>query len=521
MFTSWPEFISSCRSRVSALARSCYLRCAHWKEKCVRLTSVNRRLQREVTQSKAEVSRLCSANRALSARIEVLEAELARPRPIALPLGERPKGLQYGAGMIALCVNLASRIGFRPAVRALSIFFRWLNVKDPIPTYQSIRGWMQRLGLARLTHASKRDGGVWIVDHTNQIGQDRVLTILRPREPSRTPSASALRLSDMEVVALVPGTTWKRADVGAAYQSAAKLRGLPRAVLSDAAVELREPVETLGTAGKKPLSLRDLKHFLSNQLERYLGENASFQAFLQHLAGLRSALQQTELAHFIPPPKNVKARFMNLAPTLRWARAMLWQLAHDDSSSRQGVSAERLTKHFGWLKDFAMEIPKWTACHAVIAEALKCVRQGGIYRGAARDYGRRLGKLAKDELSLQLARNTRAFLKSQERGLHAREHLPLSTEVIESTFARYKQLIRQHVKWGLSSLLVVMPMLLKPVTATEVLHRLPHTSVKDVQSWVDTNLGCTFESKRRNLYQGERKKRPSRQESATTVKFAV
>jgi hypothetical protein len=51
-----------------------------------------------------------------------LQAELAAPRPIQLPLGEVPPGQQYPAHMIALGVNLGRKLGIRPTVRALKIF---------------------------------------------------------------------------------------------------------------------------------------------------------------------------------------------------------------------------------------------------------------------------------------------------------------------------------------------------------------------------------------------------------------
>jgi len=38
--------------------------------------------------------------------------------------------------------------------------------------------WMQRIGLDRMNHATKTDGGVWLTDHTNQIGKEKVPVIV-------------------------------------------------------------------------------------------------------------------------------------------------------------------------------------------------------------------------------------------------------------------------------------------------------------------------------------------------------
>jgi len=86
---------------------------------------------------------------------------------MTLPLGEPPRGHQYGAGLIALCVNLARQIGLRPTRRTLEVVFEWLGVEIEIPRYQTIRLWMQKIGLDRMNQAKKVQGGVWLTDHTN------------------------------------------------------------------------------------------------------------------------------------------------------------------------------------------------------------------------------------------------------------------------------------------------------------------------------------------------------------------
>ena len=94
---------------------------------------------------------------------------------------------------------------------------------------------------------------------------------------------------------LVPGQHWKREDVAKEYQKTAKRCGDPRAIGSDGGVELREPAEAMGKPGKRPFVIRDPKHFLANQLEAVLKQDAQYEAFTKQFGGTRSALQQTEL----------------------------------------------------------------------------------------------------------------------------------------------------------------------------------------------------------------------------------
>ena len=407
MSTSWPKFASDCKSRLSAIARSCFLGRARWAEKCREQQQLLEELREEAANSEARIEQLAQENDRLRERIAELEAQLAQPQPLELPLGEAPPGQQYGAGMIALCVNLAREIGLRPVIHALRVFADWLQVEIAIPTYQSIRGWMQRIGLDRMQNVKTMPGGVWLTDHTNQIGKEKVLMILRVPDGQWTRSGAPLRHEDVEVLAVVPGEEWKRENVAKVYQETADRCGIPRAIESDGAVELREPAETLGKRGKRPLVLRDPKHFLANKFEALLTRDPQYQAFTKHLAGTRSALQQTELAHFIPPAFKMKARFMNLAPTLTWASTVLWHLDHPESESRQGITESRMVEKLGWLRDFASSIQQWQVCQEVVSTALTFLNQQGIFRGAANQFNKRVAQLKHNPMSQQLVDDLR------------------------------------------------------------------------------------------------------------------
>jgi hypothetical protein len=141
-----------------------------------------------------------------------------------------------------------------------------LNSTAPVPSHETIRGWMQRVGLGRVRLAKKADGGTWIVDHTNQIGPEKVLTVLRVG--SAPSDGDALRHQDVEVLATIPGTKSKREDVAREYEQIAATFGRPDNVVTDGAVELRESVQVLEKAGNTPRIFRDPKHFLANKRSR-------------------------------------------------------------------------------------------------------------------------------------------------------------------------------------------------------------------------------------------------------------
>jgi DNA-binding transcriptional MerR regulator len=516
--SSWPNFVSECKSRLSAIARSCFLGRARWREKFQEVKELLEALQEESAQSEARRTQLEQENLELRERVSELEIKLAQPQPVTLPLGKVPGGQQFGAGMITLCVNLARKIGLRSTNRSLRIVFDWLGVETTIPSYQTIRGWMQRIGLDRMQHAKKIPGGVWLADHTNQIGKEKVLVVLRVRDSKLPRRGVALRHQDVEVLAVVPGEAWKRDDVAKVYQQTAERYGLPRGIESDGAVELREPAENLGKPGKKPLVIRDPKHFLANRFEALLTHDPQYQAFAQRLGGTRSALQQTELAHFIPPNFKMKARFMNLARTLNWASTILWHLDHPESRSRKGITESRMREKLGWLRDFAPSIQQWQECQEVVSEALTFINRHGIFRGAAKQFQNLIAGRMQHPVSQRLVRTVVEFLRAYEPKLRPHERLPMSTEILESSFSLYKQLEKQHSKSGFTSLLLAYPMTLRATTPKEVTASFARIKVADVKKWITQHLPSTVASKRQLLF---REARTKTQDNATPVSAAA
>lgn len=518
MASSWTNFRSQCKSSLSALARSVYLGRGTWRAK---YQQIKRRLQEareEVTKLEACREQLEGENARLQEQVRELETQSAQPQPVTLPLGDVLPCHQYGTGLIMLCVNVARTVGLRATSRVLRILFDWLGVKVDIPTYQTICLWMQRISLDRTQNARKVSGGVWLVDHTNQIGKEKVLAVLRVPQAKLSQWEGPLRHQDVEVLAVMPGEAWKREDMGKVYQELAERYGLPRGIVSDGAVELREPAETLGTPQERPLVIRDAKHLLANKFETLLSGDPQYQAFAKQLGGMRSALQQTELVHFIPNAFKPKARFMNLEPIIHWAQAALWHLDHPESESRTGITDSRFEEKLGWLRPFASSIHRWQVCQQVVSTALKFINENGIFQGAAEQCQQLLASIERDSMSQRLADTIIECLRQYEQQLRPNERLPMSTEILESSFALYKQLEKQHSKSGFTGLILTYPTLLRKTTSQEVAASFRRVKVADVKQWTKTHLINTVTAKRQRVYREARNKTP---DSATAVAVAT
>lgn len=469
----------------------------------------NRRISDENRELKAQLERQAQQLRQQQQKIDTFNqriAELEKQRAAAMqsvnlpedpPLGTHG----YGVRMISLAVNLARSVGLRGAERVLRLFFQWLGIAQNTPTRTSIRDWLQRLGIAEMQRPpGPQEDLIVMLDHSNQIGTEKVLVALGVNALALPEPGNALKHEDVRVLEVKPGILWKTADMQQQYEAIADRYGTPRAVLVDGAVELREGAKCLKNRRSDTIVLRDFKHYAANVMKSLVGQDQRFQEVGGKIGSTRVAIQQTELAHLTPPSPKQKARFMNLASTIRWMTMIAWLLKNSDAKACQGIGAQRMRDKLGWVEHYVDDIAVWQECQDVVSASLTFINEQYLFKGAAGALRNAIGDSLKHDKSKELAKRLIDFVHDAEQQLHEGERLPMSTEILESTFGLYKQMERQHSKSGFTSLLACLPALLKPTTPETVREAFGRVSPKDVKTWIQKHFGSTVTSRRQAAY---------------------
>lgn len=474
----------------------------------------NQQLRNEAKHWHTELDRQTQQLRQQKKTIEFLKQQIAElkkqhdqaKQSVNLP-ADPPLGTHgYGARMISLAINVARSVGFRGAERVLRLFFQWLGVEQQTPGRTSIRNWLQRLGIAELQHPPMpQEDLVMMLDHSNQIGTEKALVALGVNASSLPETGKPLKHADVRVLEVKPGSQWTTANMEQQYEQLADRYGTPRAVLVDGAAELRDGAKCLKNRRSDTIVLGDFKHYAANVMKSLIGKDERFQEVRGKLGTTRSAIQQTELAHLTPPSLKQKARFMNLAATIRWMTMIVWLLKNPDAKACEGISAERIQDKLGWVEQYAADIAVWQECQEVVSTFLTFINEQYLFKGAADALRGMIGDSLKHDKSKDLAKRLIDFVHDAEQQLREGERLPMSTEILESTFGLYKQLERQHSKSGFTSLLACLPALLKPTTPEAVREAFQRVSVRDVTAWVKKHFRSTVASRRQAAYAEHRK----------------
>ena len=459
-----------------------------------------KRIEQQQQRTIAELDQKLAEAKLQIAQLKA-ENQILQRQPPLLPHDPQLPYHRFGAKMIALCVNLARRVGLRSCVSCLKIIFDWLGVTVELPKWTTVRTWLMRAGVAAIeAPVEQAEDWVWMADHSNQIGPEKALVILGLRASKMPPPGVALTHQDVRVLTVEPGVSWKQEDMARSYEKLAETIGFPLAVVMDGAAELREGAVVLENRRKNTIILGDFKHHAANVLKRIIGGSPAFARFTSQVGVTRSAIQQTELSHLTPPSVRLKARFMNMAATLKWSQMVLWQLAHPHSNARQKITAARMNEKLSWLKRFREHISCWSACQAVVSASITFINEQGLFRGAANQLADKLKSLVTCDDSQKVADQLLTFVRQSEEKLAEGTRLPMSTEILESAFGLFKQLERQHSKGGFTSLLTAFGALLKPATPESIRNDFARVPVQRMRAWVRDNLKTTLASKRQAAF---------------------
>jgi hypothetical protein len=387
----------------------------------------------------------------------------------------------------------------RCAASILGLYGPALGHDETPPHWTTGRLWLLRIGLAALLRVKPiADDWAWMIDHSIQIGQTKVLVILGIRL-SELPVGRALCHADMELIALEPMKSSTKHAVDACLEEAVAQTGVPRVIVNDHGADLHGGVGIFRSRHTETTEVYDIKHKAACLLKARLEKDERWKQYTIQLAQTKFAIQQTELAPLVPPNQPNKARFMNLSELVDWGQKTL--VLVDDPSrlkSIERVSAERVEAKLGWLKEFRAELREWSGLHAVIEATLNFVRCQGLYLDAALDLAEAVP--ARTGPANELRTELIEFVTIESSKARFGERLPGSTEVLESSFGKLKAIESDQSKSGFTGLVLSLGAMVSKWDGETIGKALERVGVHDVLEWCRRKLGISVQARRNRVY---------------------
>jgi hypothetical protein len=410
-----------------------------------------------------------------------------------------PRGGQYSLSIISLSLRLVLEAGcsLRGAAAAMAQFVQHQLAGFDVPSFSTIRSWLLRVGHYALTRPLDRSAPwLWLVDHTIQIGTQKILVILGCPMSQVPFGQRALRLSDLHLVALVPMEKSNAALVEAELEQAVQRTGRPRLIVSDQGSDLKKGIADFQSWYPRTAYVPDVAHYGATLLEHAWDDQPRWQQFIKELQSTSAKLRQTKSAYLLAPRLRAKARFMNVHVQLRFARRVLKLLQRE-------VPHPKAAEYYGWLKDYAEDLAVWEREHDLVQTTIELVRVEGLHAGTGPLLEQTWDEIGSRDSTVRIAERLRAYVATYQ-PTASDERFVASTEILESSFGKLKRIERQQSQDGMTGLVLVLGALVGTRSEHDIQEALEKTPQKKVDNWIGQVLGQSMQWFRRQFF-GETK----------------
>jgi len=365
----------------------------------------------------------------------------------------------------------------RGAAAALTQFVQHAFASFAVPSFSTIRSWLLRVGYYALTRPlDQSTPWVWLADHTIQIGVQKILVILGCPMDQVPFGQRALQLSDLQLVALVPMEKSNAALVETELEQAVQRTGRPRLIVSDQGSDLRKGIADFRDWYPRTAYVPDIAHYGATQLEHSWDNQPHWQQFIKELQSTSTKLRQTKSAYLLAPRMRPKARFMNVHVQLRFARRVLKLL-------QRQVPHPKAAEYYSWLKDYQEDLAVWEREHGLVQTAIELVRVQGLHAGTLLLLEQAWGEIGSCESTVRIAERLREYVTTYQ-PTDKDERFVASTEVLESSFGKFKRIERQQSQDGITGLVLTLGAMVGKCMESDLQEALEATPQKKVDNWV-------------------------------------
>ena len=371
--------------------------------------------------------------------------------------------------------------------------FNFLSLPHLTPSWYTGRLWMMRIGLYKLNMAKeKADDWIWIIDHSVQMGIEKLLLILCIRKKD-LPVGRALNFSDVEVLDLQPVKKSNGEIVYRQLESNIAKTGVPVEIISDHGSDLKKGIDTF--------------------LKKELGCNELWKEFISLCASTKRKIQQTLLAAIAPPNQRSKSRYMNLRSIIVWAQNILCFISNKNEVKVNGFEYTLVNEKLGWIVKFSCSIVAWTQILDIAEKAESYVREKGLFKGASQKFEKSIEGLKLSGQAKSIKEKLIKLIEIESEKAGQFETLLGTSEIIESVFGKFKNVEQEQTKSGITGLTLALPAFIGKLTPSLIYDALIMVPTDMVYKWQKKYIGKSLQSQRKGIF-GKRDKKEQIQDQA-------
>ena len=380
------------------------------------------------------------------------------------------------------------------------------------------------MGLYKLTTVQKSKDWIGMIDLSIQVGAKKCLLVLGV-QASTLLKGKPLTFEDVHVLHMELLEKTSGPIICEALKRSEEKVGRYRQFCHDQGSDIVSGTHLYSaymqeTEGKHIVITHDIAHKIANLLA-IEAEELGWPEFAKKVAQVKQKLQFTKWAFLCPPNQRSKARYMNLDELVAWAKKILAHLDAMENEHRQKIEKnlcglkrseamlKALLDQLGWVRSYKQMIQEVAELLLIGGIARQKIRTEGLHKKTSEELDQAFQDLTVGERTDQFAGKIVDFVADQTKGLWQEVALG-STEIIESSFGKLKQLMDEDTKDGFTPFVLSLAACMGKLDLDTIQAALRTCSKKQVKAWSTANVGETIYAQRRRLFNPfrKRKKKP-------------
>jgi len=403
----------------------------------------------------------------------------------------RPKNYKYPVALIQFMVflKLNTSSSFRAIAKTVSALNLYFNLEFGQPSYGTVLIWTKKVGIFSLQPPKqKADDWVLILDESVAIGHERLLVIYGVRV-SRLKFNRALTYSDLTPLLIKASNHWTADIIKKEIGIIIKNYGNIKYVVADGGSAIIKSIKLLSKN-----HVYDITHKIAWLLRNTYQNDPVFMAYSKEMTQMRFKHVCSDIAHVVPPKQRVDSRFMNLDILSDWGLKALNCLK---TAKKSGKIYQRLEWVLGY-EDFITEL-------GIVNKTVDYIKTLLKTKGLSKSNLKIINKMVKnqkdtnDSKIMLLFDNIINFLKEILKQLPEEKKVLCTSDIIESSFGKYKNYITQNPMIGITNLSLCLAAFTNPLNPIELKNGMENTTINDLKRWSKENIGETNLSRRKRV----------------------
>jgi hypothetical protein len=237
----------------------------------------------------------------------------------------------------------------------------------------------------------------------------------------------------------------------------------------------------------------DLTHAIAVMLSKIYEKEEIFRKFTTKMALMRSKLCRSRYAFLIPPNQRTKSRFLNIDIISNWGMKVLGILENKILSRDE-------EQELLWVKENKSFVEEMNS----IINSIECVslilKHQGLSTRTAKACRKAVGNHKGFPKHVHFKRLFVNYLtENLKQRSRRKESLLCTSDVIESTFGRYKNELNANPMSGITDMSLIIPALTSNLDEVGIKEAIDSCTCAQLRKWREENLCESLQTKRNRV----------------------